>query len=59
MNDYRKCSDRFSEDIRFWRFFDPRILGADAASQQKFLLSPAPVQANTKGGDQNIQGIGC
>ena len=41
------------------RFSDTRILGAVAASQQTFLLSPAPIQANTRGGDQNMQGIGC
>ena len=40
-----------------WRFSDPRILGAVAALQQTFLLSPAPIQANTKGGDQNKQGL--
>ena len=40
-----------------WRFSDPRILGAVAASQQTFLLSPAPNQTNTRGGDQKMQGI--
>ena len=34
-----------------WRFSDPKILGAVAASQQTFLFSPAPIQANTRGGD--------
>ena len=24
-----------------------------------FLLSPAPIHTNTRGGDQNMQGIGC
>ena len=33
--------------------------GAVAASQQTFLLSPAPIQANTRGGDHNMQGTGC
>ena len=42
-----------------WRFFDPGILMAVAALQQTFLLSPAPIQANTRGGDLNMQGIGC
>ena len=37
-----------------WRFSDPRIWGAVAASQQTFLLSPAPIQANTRGGDQKM-----
>ena len=32
-----------------WRFSNPRILGAVAASQQTFLLSPDPIQANTLG----------
>ena len=36
-----------------WRFSDPRILGAVAATQQTFLLSPAPIQANTRGGDND------
>ena len=40
-----------------WRFSDPRILGAVAASQQTFLLSPAPIQANTRGGDQKCRGL--
>ena len=39
-----------------WRFFDPRMLGALAASQQTFLLSPAPIQANSRGGDQKMHG---
>ena len=37
-----------------WSFSDPRILGAIAASQQTFLLSLAPIQANTMGGDQKM-----
>ena len=46
------------EDIRFsdggvLAFFRSWNLGgAVAASQQTFLLSPAPIQANTRGGDQ-------
>ena len=39
-----------------WSFFDPGILGAVAASQQTFLLSPAPIQANSRGGDQKNAG---
>ena len=35
-----------------WHFSDPRILGAVAALQQTFFLSPAPIQAKTRGGDQ-------
>ena len=34
------------------RFSDLRILGAVAGSQQTFLLSPTPIPANTRGGDQ-------
>ena len=33
--------------------------GAVATSQQTFLLSPAPIQANTRGGDKNMQRLGC
>ena len=40
-------------------FFDPGILGAAAASQQTFLLSPAPIHTNTRGDDQNMHRIGC
>ena len=48
------------EDIRFSDggmsvfFFDPGILEAVAASQQTFLLSPAPIKANTRGGDRKM-----
>ena len=40
------------------RFIDPRILVAVVASQQTFILSPAPIQGNTGEGDQNMQEIG-
>ena len=48
--------------LRWWGVGVFSILeswGAVAASQQTFLLSPAPIQANTRGGDQNMQGIRC
>ena len=39
-----------------WRFsYSTRILGHFAAN---FLLSPAPIQAYTRGGEQKMQGIG-
>ena len=40
------------------RFIDPRILVAVVASQRTFLLPPAPIQGNTRGGDQKMQEIG-
>ena len=43
-----------------WRFFDHGILGGLLLLRSKlFLLSLAAIQANTRGGDQNIQRIGC
>ena len=35
-----------------------KVVGVNTASQQTFLFSPAPIQANTRGGDQNMQRIG-
>ena len=42
-----------------WRLFDLGIMGGVAASQPTFLLSLAPIQANTMEGAQSMQGIGC
>ena len=50
-----------STELSWWGvgvFSDMKSLGAVAASQQPF-LSLAPIQANTRGGGQNMQGIGC
>ena len=51
---------RFSDGKVLLAFFS--ILeswGAIAALQQTLiLLSPAPIQTNTRGGDQNLQSIG-
>ena len=55
MGNKRKTS--VSPMVGCWRFFDPGILGAVAATQQTFLLSPAPIQVNSRGGDQNMQEI--
>ena len=52
-------------DIRFsdggvLAFFRSWNLGGLLLLRSKlFLLSPAPIQANTRGGDQNMQGIAC
>ena len=59
------CLAIVAEDIRFsdgkvFAFFRSWNLGGLLLLRSKlFLLSPAPIQANTRGGDQNMQGIGC
>ena len=55
----------YKEDIRFsdggvLAFFRSWNLGGLLLLRSKLLLlSPAPIQANTRGGDQNMQRIGC